>query len=528
MASFGSEKVAAAGGENSRKSSLSSRLSSLGSTLKYRHLQAKYPVKEKTHFDLKPCAAANEGPEIACSETFWATAYTGGGGPVFVGRHDSLGRISADCPVVNGHSSAVSDIAFSPFDASLMATASADCTVKIWQLPHEGAVPAMSGEQATATLTGFGHSVRSATFHPTCSHVLACTSLDKTVRVFDVESAKEMSRTDVGAADIDSTIANLSFNYDGSCYALACKDKTVRVVDARSSSVIASSPQDSNPLGRNLRVEWCSQGSAACSTLFTVSVATGGVRTAHLWDPRKWSVPLSTRQVDTAAGQLFPMYDPSLGACFVVGKGDSTLRVFEMDIMRASDSGSDTGDVGVVCEKACDFPGAADRTTYTGVCMMPKRTCDVRNIECARLLKLTTDSVVPVSITLPRADNLKSYFQDDVFRPIPSMTQHHVAGDYQDWLGASGDEVFIGPFLESLQPTGMVPLSEKPAEEPMGVSRVTSFRAAKEAQDQEQREKDANFNRLTQMANEKASYHPNASMGAQDEVDSDDNWSDSD
>jgi coronin-7 len=503
--------------EDRRKSVVSTRLSSLGSTLKYRHLTITYPVKEKTFFDLKPCKTQNEGPEIACSEKFWATAYSGGGGPAYVSRHESVGRIASDCTVINGHSSSVTDIAFSPFDSTLMATASNDCTVKTWQLPHEGPIPAMGKDNALTTLTGFGNSVRALNFHPTCASVIACSSLDKTVRLFDIDSTKEMSCFNVDSTG-DGTVSNLSWNYDGTQYALACKDRVVRVVDPRSSSVVNQSSNEA--LGRNLRVEWCCDGSNACSTILTVSVGASGMRTVHVWDPRNWEQPLCTEQVDTASGQLYPMYDASLGACFIAGKGDTIVRAYEMSMMAVDGSNR----VAALCKKCSEFTGSGDRTTYTGVCMLPKRTCDIRNIECAKLLKLTTTSVVPVSFTLPRADNIKTYFQDDIFRPANSSTEHHVAGDFQDWLSSRGDDVFIGPFMESLQPEEMTPLSDKPPEE-VKVSRVTSFKEAKAAEEKQKAEKEANFDRLQQLANQRANYHVNKSMGT-DEVDSDDNWSD--
>ena len=514
------EPSAAEKEDQAHKNLISHRLLSLGSSLKFKHLQIKYPVKDKTFFDLKPCKAQNEGHEIACSEQFWATAYSGGGGPVYVSRHESLGRIPSGCNVINGHSSSVTDIAFSPFDASVMATASADCTVNIWQLPHEGEIPRMEKVNASATLTGFGNSVRCVNFHPTCQNILACSSLDRTVKLFDIESPKELAKFELSSGS-DCTVNNLSWNYDGSQYALASKDRVVRVVDPRSSQVVSQSP-DNSVLGRHLRVEWCCNGSNACSTLLTVSAGTSGMRMIHCWDPRNWSAPLSSQQVDTASGQLYPMFDPSMGVCFIAGKGDTIVRAYEMNMMVPE--GRDA--VAVSCEKSSEFSGSMDRTTFTGVCMLPKRTCDIRNIECARLLKLTTESVVPVSLTLPRAENLKQYFQDDIFRPLPSSSQHHVAGDFADWLNSNDNEHFIGPFMESLQPVGMTPLSEKPAEEAK-VSRVTSFREQKEAEEREKAAKDASFLRLQQMANQKASYHVNESMGA-DVVDSDDNWSDSD
>jgi coronin-7 len=346
-----------------------------------------------------------------------------------------------------------------------------------------------------------------------------------------------------GSGEDAPTITNLSFNYDGSAYALACKDNVVRIVDPRlgpGAAVVSRSA--AGALGRNLRVEWCSDGSSACSALLTVSVGNSAMRTVNLWDPRNWSAPLHSRSIDTAAGQLYPMYDASAGVCYIVGKGDSIIRAFEINLLRTegegesgaksgggSSSGSGSGALSTTCEKAVDFPAAADRSTFTGVCMLPKSTCDIRAIECARLLKLTTTGVVPVSITLPRADHLKQYFQDDIFRPARSATQSRRPGDFRAWLrGSEGGEGEgdISPIMQSLQPADMTPLSQKPVEEAKP-SRASSFRAAKEAEEKEAREKAETMARLTAMANTKASYHPNKSMGGgADEVDSDDNWGD--
>ena len=505
------------------KNRLSNKLSSLGSGLRFKSLTSKYALKEKSYFDLKPCKVQNDGYEIACSELFWATAYVGGGGPCYVSRIDNLGRIEQDCTLINGHSSAVSDIAFSPFHPTLMTTASVDCTVKLWRLPQDGPLRNLSASDAKATLTGFNNSVRSTIFHPTCDHILACSGLDKAVSFYDLETTNRLCSFDLnvackGSAEVPA-ISNLSFNFDGSAYALACKDKCVRIVDPRlpTEGAIVGQTAADGPLGRNLRVEWCSNGSNACSTLLTVSSSSTGMRSIHLFDPRQLTAPLCSRTIDTAAGQLYPMYDPCLGLCFIAGKGDSTIRAYELSLQLGEK------DCMALCEKAAEFP-APDRTTCTGICKLPISSCDIRNIECARLLKMTTTAVVPISVSLARSESLKQYFQDDIYGPVYSRTTHHSAERFRQWLVAPANTVNIEPSLESLQPSDLPKLSEKPVEAPKA-SKASSFRAAKEAEERELREKEEHMARLTAMANVNASYNKNKSMG-DNEVDSDDNWGD--
>lgn len=52
------------------------------------------------------------------------------GGPVYVSKLDSYGKVEPDCAVVNGHKAPVQDISFSPFHTGLMATGSNDSTVR--------------------------------------------------------------------------------------------------------------------------------------------------------------------------------------------------------------------------------------------------------------------------------------------------------------------------------------------------------------------------------------------------------------
>jgi WD40 repeat protein len=41
---------------------------------------------------------------------------------------------SSDIPLFAGHTAEIIDFKFAPFDDSLIATSSADCTVKLWQV----------------------------------------------------------------------------------------------------------------------------------------------------------------------------------------------------------------------------------------------------------------------------------------------------------------------------------------------------------------------------------------------------------
>lgn len=198
---------------------------------------------------------------------------------------------------------------------------------------------------------------------------------------------------------------------------------------------------------------------------------------------------------------LFPAFDPDTSVCFVGGRGDTSIRYF--DISAATD-GPETA----LCTFLNQTPSGS--SPISGFCLMPKKMCSVRNIEANRILKLTLDSVVPVSFFVPRADHLKQYFQDDVFPP----TKLNPTATCAEWVDSSS--VPTAPVLTSLKPDDMSVLSshrESLASPQASKSKVSSFKADLLKQEEDKRNKEAMFDKMQQMALQRAQYHPVASGG---------------
>ena len=469
---------------------------SFGPSIKYKHMHGTEHPKSGQFFNIKPDTSM-DSPLIACSDIFWAIPYVGGGGPVYVSKLDAFGKVEPTCPVVNGHKQSVLDIAFSPFHSHIMATASDDSTVKIWQLDDStGVTKDMDEGDAVANLATHRHAVRTCNFHPTVEGLLFTSSLDLTVRSHDINSGKEVGLLNMNLVE-GGQVSNLTFNYDGSLIAAACKDKTVRIADPRQNNVVLSiSPSTYVPLGRNLRAEWCSFGKGMGSVC-TVSSGSTGMRQLCLWDSRSMSKPTCTISIDNASGQLFPLYDEGVGMIYLAGKGDTIIRGYEMTFLDAMS--------GATAVKACEFQ--TSKEPIAGVCLLPKRLMDVRKIEVARILKLTTDTVCPISLNVPRADILMEYFQDDIFVPTRSKIP---SASVSDWT--SPDEINLEPEFDSMQPEGMMAMSFKP-EGPVRVSKIVEFRQSIEKSEQESKIKDNTFSRLQNLAIQRSKYHPNASGG---------------
>jgi len=84
-------------------------------------------------------------------------------------------------------------------------------------------------------LSGHKRKVGNVRWHPTANNVLATSSTDYTVKVWDVEKGAAKCHVD-GHADI---IQSIDWNYEGSLIATACKDKKIRIIDPRTGQVVS-------------------------------------------------------------------------------------------------------------------------------------------------------------------------------------------------------------------------------------------------------------------------------------------------
>ncbi|MBG1271190.1 serine/threonine-protein kinase [Nostoc sp. WHI] len=126
---------------------------------------------------------------------------------------------------LNGHSSDVNSVAFSP-DSTTLASASDDKTIKLWNLANKAEI---------RTLEGHSSWIWTVAFSPN-SKALASGSADKTIKLWNLETGK-LIRTLEGHTD---GVSSVTFSPDGKTLASgsASQDKTIKLWNLQTGKLI--------------------------------------------------------------------------------------------------------------------------------------------------------------------------------------------------------------------------------------------------------------------------------------------------
>ena len=133
---------------------------------------------------------------------------------------------------------------------------------------------------------------------------------------------------------------------------------------------------------------------------------------------------METVKIDQGSGAIFPFYDQDTNILFLAGKGDGNVRYYE------------------IADNIYPLEIYRSNVSAKGMCIVPKKGLNILGNETARLMKLTTNSVEPLSFFVPRkSEGFQEDLYPDSFAGIPSHT-------CDEWLAGSSKP----PELASLNP----------------------------------------------------------------------------
>lgn len=328
------------------------------------------------------------------------------------------GRVESDGNSFVGHSAPVLDFDFNPFDDHIIASASEDQTIKVWGIPEGGVFANI--KDPLVDLSGHSKKVTLLRFHPTASNILASIGGDQAVKLWDIEKGSEVNSLNTAHEQL---IQDIVWDFKGSAYATSSKDKHIRIVDARTATV-STLIDTAHEGAKSVKLTYA----GSFDKLISVGFTRQSQRQFKIWDPRNVSQELKKVDVDQAAGVIMPFFDPDTGLLYLAGKGDGNIRYYE-----------------VVNETPYVYPISEVRSSVSakGIAWVPKRGLNVSGCEIARLLKLTTNSVEPLSFFVPRKSEA---FQEDLYPDSPSIEPAHTA---DEWFAGSD----LPPKLASLNPS---------------------------------------------------------------------------
>ncbi|XP_070772877.1 coronin-6 isoform X3 [Enoplosus armatus] len=290
---------------------------------------------------------------------------------------------------------------------------------KVWQIPDHSLTRPLS--DPVVVLEGHSKRVGIVSWHPTARNILLTAGSDNLIIVWNVGTGEPLISMD----DHPDLIYSISWNRNGSLFCTTCKDRRLRVCDPRKREVVAERLAPHEGI-RPMRAIFTRDGN-----IFTTGFTRMSQRELGLWDPTNFEEPIALLELDTSNGVLLPYYDADANMVYLCGKGDSSIRYFEITEEPPYVHYLNT---------------FSSKEPQRGMGFMPKRGVDVTKCEIARLFKLLDKKCEPITMTVPRKSDL---FQDDLY---PDTAGPDPAMEPEEWLEGRDED----PILVSMR-EGYVP-----------------------------------------------------------------------
>jgi len=390
---------------------------------KYKNTVGTDDKRDNWFLDVTASSYGDDNPLAASAKWIAVSWNSASAGPVAFLPLNSPSKVK-DPPFLQGHSKRVTTLDFDPFDDNRLATGSEDNTICVWNIPNEGLTQTTTNP--SANLRGHSNKVTTLKWHGSASGVIATGSTDKTVRVWDVASSSEKYNV-----SLSGMLFSLDWNYNSSLIVATTSDKKIAVIDPRQQKIVseAASHEGAKPSF----VTWLGNSNRFCTTGFSKMRE----RQLFIWDSTNVTKPVRTSTIDSSTGVVVPLFDQDTNQLYLSGKGDTTVRVYEVSDNDVTVGSAPTPSKGI----------------QKGVTRVPKRALNIMGCEINRLLRATDNEIIPCNFVVPRKSHRD--FADDLF-PASASTTAALTAD--QWFSGTDKD----PILQSLNPaTSGAPISSQ-------------------------------------------------------------------
>jgi coronin-1B/1C/6 len=285
----------------------------------YRHV---FGTPAKEAFAGIKFTSGGEGNNISGNTKFFALPVYGGGGPVLIHPLNKPGRFGAKVPILSVHKYAVWDVQFHPFIDNMVATGDDGAQIKISKFPEEGLKEDVT--ECLATMEGHSKKINFLAFNPVANNILASVSADESVRIWDIEAQAEARALDL-TGEAKGSIFSFEWNRNGSQAVLHCKDGKLRIYDPREAKVARSG--ESFKGNKKSTITWAENH----NLLVGLGFSSGAARQYAAWDLRgDLAKAVAMTEIDQASGTFVTYYDYDNSILWGAGKGDGSVKYWEV------------------------------------------------------------------------------------------------------------------------------------------------------------------------------------------------------
>ncbi|KAL0237566.1 hypothetical protein PCE1_000960 [Barthelona sp. PCE] len=360
---------------------------SLSNYSMYRNIDC-LQIKSTSEFnDLKPGNCGTDENIMAVNSKYIALSWKSfGGGMIAVMDINAPGKIDPEMPMLHGHTSDVSCLAWDPFDSQRLVTGAKDGSVIVWNLPES------ITENITVTEDAFPiklpKKITDVAFHPTAKDLLVVVSFNMDITIYDLSNNCEV----VSYMEFPKAVASVAWNKEGSLAAVACRDSTIRIVDFRAQQIV--NEFFSHTSSKPNRLVW----EPTFNFIISVGVNMSPAKSPHAAQDRKRGRQVCyidpetgdrvhTFPLDDLGSSLFVDYDEDLHLLYILSRGQTVIYVFEI---------LDSDPKHYVCN------AIAGPDAMRSFGCLPKLAVETEINEIHRIYHLSTDKISPLRLEIPR------------------------------------------------------------------------------------------------------------------------------